>query len=108
VLRPSFALMDETDSGLDIDALQIVARGINTLREENPEMTILMITHYQRLLNFIQPDVVHVMVSGRIVRSGGPEVALELEEQGYADWKDTEVVTASSENTTSPETALNL
>ena len=94
VLRPSFALMDETDSGLDIDALQIVARGVNTLREENPEMTILLITHYQRLLNFIQPDVVHVMVAGRIVRSGGPEVAVELEEQGYADWKEQEVVTA--------------
>ena len=108
VLRPSFALMDETDSGLDIDALQTVARGVNTLREENPEMTILLITHYQRLLNFITPDVVHVMVGGRIVRSGGPEVAIDLEEQGYADWKDQEVVTASSENTTIPENALNL
>lgn len=94
VLRPSFALMDETDSGLDIDALQIVARGVNTLREENPGMTILLITHYQRLLNFITPDVVHVMVGGRIVRSGGPEVAIDLEEQGYADWKEQEVVTA--------------
>ena len=108
VLRPSFALMDETDSGLDIDALQTVARGVNTLREENPEMTILLITHYQRLLNFITPDVVHVMVGGRIVRSGGPEVAIDLEAQGYADWKDQEVVTASSENTTIPENALNL
>jgi Fe-S cluster assembly ATP-binding protein len=94
VLRPSLALMDETDSGLDIDALKIVADGVNTLRAENPEMTILLITHYQRLLNYIKPDVVHVMVDGRIVRSGGPEVALELEEQGYADWKDQEVVTA--------------
>jgi Fe-S cluster assembly ATP-binding protein len=94
VLRPSLALMDETDSGLDIDALQIVAQGINTLRAENPEMTILLITHYQRLLNYIKPNVVHVMVDGRIVRSGGAEVAVELEEQGYADWKDQEVVTA--------------
>ena len=94
VLRPSLALMDETDSGLDIDALKIVASGVNTLREENPKMAILLITHYQRLLNHITPDVVHVMVDGRIVRSGGPEVALDLEEQGYADWKDQEVVTA--------------
>jgi Fe-S cluster assembly ATP-binding protein len=94
VLRPSLALMDETDSGLDIDALQIVARGVNTLRAENPDMTILLITHYQRLLDYIKPDVVHVMVAGRIVRSGGPEVALELEEQGYADWREPEVVTA--------------
>ena len=88
VIRPSLAVMDETDSGLDIDALQIVARGVNTLREENPEMTILLITHYQRMLNHIQPDAVHVMVGGRIVRSGGPEVAIALEEQGYADWKE--------------------
>ncbi len=88
VLRPSLALMDETDSGLDIDALKIVASGVNTLREENPEMAILLITHYQRLLNYITPNMVHVMVAGRIVRSGGPEVAIELEEQGYADWKD--------------------
>ena len=94
VLSPSLALMDETDSGLDIDALKIVASGVNTLREENPELTILLITHYQRLLNYIQPDAVHVMVNGRIVRSGGPEVAVELEEQGYADWKDQEAVTA--------------
>ena len=90
VLRPSLALMDETDSGLDIDALQIVANGVNTLREENPEMAILLITHYQRMLNYIQPDAVHVMVGGRIVLSGGPEVAIALEEQGYADWKDQE------------------
>ena len=94
VLRPSLALMDETDSGLDIDALKIVASGVNTLREENPEMAILLITHYQRLLNYITPNMVHVMVAGRIVRSGGPEVAIELEEQGYADWKGQEVVTA--------------
>ena len=88
VLRPALALRDETDSGLDIDALQIVANGVNTLREENPDMTVLLITHYQRMLNYIKPDAVHVMVGGRIVRSGGPEVAVALEEQGYADWKE--------------------
>jgi Fe-S cluster assembly ATP-binding protein len=88
MLRPSLALMDETDSGLDIDALKIVAEGVNKLREESPDMTVLLITHYQRLLNYIKPDVVHVMVDGRIVETGGPEVALRLEDQGYADWKE--------------------
>ena len=92
VLRPALAVMDETDSGLDIDAVKIVANGVNKLREEDPEMTVLVITHYQRLLNYITPDVVHVMVDGRIVRTGGPEVAVELEEQGYADWKEREEV----------------
>ncbi len=87
MLKPSLAIMDETDSGLDIDALKVVARGVNTLAEENPKMTILLITHYQRLLDYIKPDFVHVMVDGKIVRSGGPEVALKLEEEGYADWK---------------------
>jgi Fe-S cluster assembly ATP-binding protein len=87
-LQPKLALMDETDSGLDIDALQIVANGVNKLREENPEMTVLLITHYQRLLNYIKPDHVHVMVQGRIVQSGGPEVALHLEDQGYAEFQD--------------------
>ncbi|HKK94026.1 MAG TPA: Fe-S cluster assembly ATPase SufC [Longimicrobiales bacterium] len=86
-LQPKLALMDETDSGLDIDALQIVANGVNKLREENPEMSVLLITHYQRLLNYIKPDHVHVMVQGRIVQSGGPEVALRLEEEGYAEWQ---------------------
>jgi Fe-S cluster assembly ATP-binding protein len=90
MLRPTMALMDETDSGLDIDALQIVAHGVNTLTEENPEMSVLLITHYQRLLNFIKPDVVHVMVDGRIVRTGGPEVAVELEAEGYADYREYE------------------
>ncbi len=88
MLRPSLAVMDETDSGLDIDALKVVSRGVNTLAEENPKMTILLITHYQRLLDHIKPDFVHVMVDGKIVRSGGPEVALALEEQGYSDWRD--------------------
>ena len=91
MLEPSLALMDETDSGLDIDALKIVAQGVNTLRKEHPEMTVLLITHYQRLLDYIQPDYVHVMVRGQIVRSGGPEVALALEEGGYADYQEAEV-----------------
>jgi len=86
VLNPSLAVMDETDSGLDIDALKIVSNGVNTLHRENPQMTVLLITHYQRLLNYIKPDHVHVMVDGKIVRSGGPEVALELEEGGYEDY----------------------
>jgi len=86
MLKPSMALLDETDSGLDIDALQVVAQGVNTLTRENPAMGILVITHYQRLLNYIKPDVVHVMVAGKIVKTGGPEVALELEEAGYADY----------------------
>ena len=90
VLRPALAIMDETDSGLDIDALKVVAQGVNTLCHERPEMSVLLITHYQRLLNYIEPDFVHVIVDGRIVRSGGPEVALELEEQGYADWREKE------------------
>jgi Fe-S cluster assembly ATP-binding protein len=94
VLRPTLALMDETDSGLDIDALKVVSSGVNKLREENPEMTVLLITHYQRLLNYIKPDVVHVMVDGRIVRTGGPEVALELEEEGYSEWADKEAIPA--------------
>src|SRR5216117_1764051 len=81
VLEPKLAIMDETDSGLDIDALRIVADGVNALR--SPERAMLVITHYQRLLNFIVPDVVHVLYDGRIVRTGGKELALELEEGGY-------------------------
>jgi Fe-S cluster assembly ATP-binding protein len=88
-LQPKLALMDETDSGLDIDALQVVAHCVNKLREDNPDMTVLLITHYQRLLNYIKPDFVHVMVQGRIVQSGGPEVALHLEEEGYAEFLST-------------------
>jgi len=83
MLEPTLAIMDETDSGLDIDALKIVANGVNKLHEERPEMTVLVITHYQRLLNYIKPQFVHVMANGRIVQSGGPELALELEEKGY-------------------------
>ncbi len=87
VLKPSLALMDETDSGLDIDALKIVAQGVNVLKRENPEMSVLLITHYQRILNYIIPDVVHVMIKGRIVESGGPEVAMELEARGYEEYR---------------------
>lgn len=83
VLQPSIAILDETDSGLDIDALRIVAEGVNQLA--GPNMGALVITHYQRMLNYIKPDKVHVMFTGRIVESGGPELALELEEKGY-DW----------------------
>ena len=83
VLGPRLALLDETDSGLDIDALRTVADGVNRFR--GPENTILLVTHYQRILNYVTPDYVHVLVGGRIVRSGGKELALELEEKGY-DW----------------------
>jgi Fe-S cluster assembly ATP-binding protein len=81
MLEPTFAILDETDSGLDIDALQIVAKGVNSLRSK--ERSILVITHYQRLLDYIVPDVVHVMVNGQIIKSGGKELALELEAKGY-------------------------
>jgi Fe-S cluster assembly ATP-binding protein len=81
MLKPKYAILDETDSGLDIDALKIVSHGVNKLR--GPDLGILLITHYQRLLDYIQPDVVHVLMGGRIVRSGGPALALELEERGY-------------------------
>src|ERR1700751_4895726 len=83
MLEPAFAVLDETDSGLDIDALKIVAKGVNTLR--GPNVGILLITHYQRILTYIIPDFVHVMARGRIVRSGGKELALELEAKGY-EW----------------------
>ncbi len=82
VLEPRLAILDETDSGLDIDALKAVAGGINAMR--SPERGMIVVTHYQRLLNYVIPDYVHVMSNGRIVRSGGKELALELEEQGYA------------------------
>jgi Fe-S cluster assembly ATP-binding protein len=83
VLRPEIAILDETDSGLDIDALRIVSEGVNALR--GPELGVLVITHYQRILNYIKPDYVHIMLGGRIVESGGSDLALHLEEQGY-DW----------------------
>ncbi len=83
VLKPEIAVLDETDSGLDIDALRIVAEGVNALR--GPDLGVLVITHYQRILNYIKPDYVHVMMDGRIVESGGPELAFHLEEHGY-EW----------------------
>ena len=86
VLEPSLAILDETDSGLDIDALKTVAAGVNAMR--SPERAMVLVTHYQRLLNYIVPDVVHVLSGGRIVKSGGKELALELEEKGYG-WIDT-------------------
>ena len=91
MLQPNLAVMDETDSGLDIDALKIVSNGVNTLHREHGEMGILLITHYQRLLDYIKPDHVHVMVGGRIVKSGGPELAHQLEAEGYEAFKEVEV-----------------
>ena len=87
VLEPKLAILDETDSGLDIDALQIVAKGVNAMR--NPDRAFLVVTHYQRLLHYIVPDYVHVLSAGRIVKSGGKELALELEEKGYG-WLEAE------------------
>jgi Fe-S cluster assembly ATP-binding protein len=89
VLEPTLAILDETDSGLDIDALKVVARGVNTMR--SPERAMLVVTHYQRLLNYIVPDAVHVLTDGRIIRSGGKDLALELEDKGYA-WLEPEPV----------------
>ncbi len=89
VLEPRLAILDETDSGLDIDALRVVAQGINALR--HPDRAIVLITHYQRLLNYVAPDVVHVLYDGRIVKSGGKELALELEEKGYG-WIAEEII----------------
>jgi Fe-S cluster assembly ATP-binding protein len=86
MLQPKLAILDETDSGLDIDALKVVSDGVNTLRAA--DRSFLIITHYQRLLNYIKPDVVHVLAKGKIQRTGGPELALELEEKGYADFID--------------------
>ncbi|MGI9405580.1 MAG: Fe-S cluster assembly ATPase SufC [Hyphomicrobiaceae bacterium] len=86
MLEPSLCVMDETDSGLDIDAIRIVSEGVNALK--GPDRAMLVITHYQRLLNYIVPDKVHVLSEGRVVKSGGKELALELEESGYADFAD--------------------
>jgi Fe-S cluster assembly ATP-binding protein len=87
VLEPKLAILDETDSGLDIDALKIVAQGVSAMRD--PQRAIVLVTHYQRLLNYVVPDFVHVLVDGRIVRSGGPDLALELESKGYG-WVEAE------------------
>jgi Fe-S cluster assembly ATP-binding protein len=86
LLEPKLAVLDETDSGLDIDALKVVSDGVNRLR--SPERAMIVITHYQRLLNHIVPDVVHVLSKGRIVATGGKELALELEAKGYADYQE--------------------
>ncbi len=86
MLQPKLAVLDETDSGLDIDALQVVSAGVNRLR--SPERSFVVITHYQRLLNYIVPDIVHVLSKGRVVRSGGKELALELEAKGYAQYRE--------------------
>lgn len=93
VLEPKLAILDETDSGLDIDALQVVANGVNKLRSK--DRAVIVITHYQRLLNYIVPDFVHVLLDGRIVKSGGKELALELEEKGYG-WVKDATITAQS------------
>ena len=93
VINPRLSLLDETDSGLDIDALKTVAHGVNVVKEQDANKTILLVTHYQRLLNFIVPDQVHVMIDGRIVKSGGKELALVLEERGY-DWLEKEAAAA--------------
>ena len=87
LLEPVVALLDETDSGLDIDALRVVARGVRTVRDEHPEMAALVVTHYVKLLDEIKPDQVHILVDGRIVQSGGPELAQEIETKGYDAWK---------------------
>jgi Fe-S cluster assembly ATP-binding protein len=84
LLQPKFGILDETDSGLDIDALRIVSEGVNALR--SPNRSFLVITHYQRLLDYIKPDTVHVMAQGKIQKTGGPELALELEKSGYRDY----------------------
>ncbi len=86
ILEPEFAILDETDSGLDIDALRVVAKGVREVRDDRPDLGILVITHYQRLLDELQPDQVHLLVDGRILRSGGPELARELEGSGYESY----------------------
>jgi Fe-S cluster assembly ATP-binding protein len=87
ILEPEVAILDETDSGLDIDALRIVAKGVQEVRRDRPELGVVAITHYQRLLEELRPDVVHVLVDGRIVESGGPELAKRLEAEGYDSWR---------------------
>jgi Fe-S cluster assembly ATP-binding protein len=87
MLEPLMAILDETDSGLDIDALRIVAKGVNEVRAARPEMGVLLITHYQRILQALRPDVVHILVDGQVVESGGPELAERLEREGYESWR---------------------
>jgi Fe-S cluster assembly ATP-binding protein len=87
ILEPEFAVLDETDSGLDIDALKVVARGVQEVRSDRPDLGVLLITHYQRILDHLEPDVVHILMDGRIVESGGPELAQRLEREGYDAWR---------------------
>ena len=87
ILEPEFAILDETDSGLDIDALRVVAKGVQEVRDDRPDLGVLLITHYQRLLDYLTPDVVHVMIDGRIVASGGPDLAKRLEADGYDSFR---------------------
>ncbi len=89
ILEPEFAVLDETDSGLDIDALKVVAKGVQEVRTDRPDLGVLLITHYQRILQYLEPDVVHVLVDGRIVASGGVELAHQLEQEGYDAWRST-------------------
>jgi Fe-S cluster assembly ATP-binding protein len=87
ILEPDMAVLDETDSGLDIDALRVVAKGVQEVRQARPHLGVLLITHYQRILDELTPDVVHILVDGRIVQSGGPELARRLEQEGYDAWR---------------------
>jgi Fe-S cluster assembly ATP-binding protein len=95
VLKPEIAILDETDSGLDIDSIRFVAEAINEMR--GPDLGVLIITHYSRILEFIKPDFVHVLVNGQIVQSGGPEVATQLEKSGYSEWGEPEPAIAGEE-----------
>jgi Fe-S cluster assembly ATP-binding protein len=87
LLEPEFAILDETDSGLDIDALRVVAKGVQEVRADRKDLGVLLITHYQRILQYLEPDVVHIMVDGRIVESGGPELGRRVEREGYDAWR---------------------
>src|SRR5206468_1241962 len=95
VINPRLGLLDETDSGLDVDALRTIAAGVNKLHQQDTKRSILLVTHYQRLLDYIVPDFVHVMIDGRIVKSGGKELALKLDTEGY-DWVEDEMAAAQS------------
>jgi Fe-S cluster assembly ATP-binding protein len=87
ILEPEIAILDETDSGLDIDALSVVARGVQAVRQARPELGVLVVTHYHRILDQLRPDVVHLLVDGRVVTSGGPELAVQIEQEGYEAWR---------------------
>jgi Fe-S cluster assembly ATP-binding protein len=87
ILEPEFAVLDETDSGLDIDALKVVAKGVQEVRTDRPDLGVLLITHYQRILQLLEPDVIHVLKQGRVVESGGPDLARRLEQEGYDAWR---------------------